>query len=419
MFSTIIYFLPCLVSLLWFLRYVFRSKNERQTLFMVNLALYAFYFATFALYISPSTDYKSMVYMDAVNIPVILVLLAVVVLYLHFHYKNVRFKGSQTVLLIPAIITGTIVNLLYYIIGFDNAAKLIELTDKGEPIPAEYMTEIYRMYNFFAEPFVNVCAGVFNIAIFTLGILIERKVGYRFGDLYQFAFRGMSFSRSGLTAVLTMMVFALLLPMLLMGRRFMFHHEYIGMLMSAAIAIVLHCMSYVEFYSSQSRIVSLHDLLFVQVDKVKGKDDENENENKDEDKDNVNVVNSEGDVKISATVNRRRVEQERRLRDMFEIDKIYLDESLTSSAVAEMLNISRTSISSLVTSTYGMSFRELLSHYRIEHVKQFMLANPTATQEAVASESGFKNAQYLNYKFKEIVGETPAMWLAKQGVELK
>lgn len=378
---------------------------------MVNLALYAFYFATFALYISPSTDYNSMVYMDAVNIPVILVLLAVIVLHLHFHYKNVRFKGSQTVLLIPAIITGTIVNLLYYIIGFDNAAKLIELTDKGEPIPAEYMTEIYRMYNFFAEPFVNVCAGVFNIAIFALGILIERKVGYRFGDLSRFAFRGMPFSRSGLIAFLTMLVFALLLPMLLMGRRFMFHHEYIGMLMSVAIAIVLHCMSYVEFYSSQSRIVSLHDLLLVQVDKQNEKDDSNVNANESED----NNANSESDVKISATINRRRVEQERRLREMFEIDKIYLDESLTSSAVAEMLNISRTSISSLVTSTYGMSFRELLSHYRIEHVKQFMLANPTATQETAASESGFKNAQYLNHKFKEIVGETPAMWLAKQG----
>lgn len=414
MFSTIIYFLPCLVSLLWFLRYISRNKSERQTLFMVNLALYAFYFATFALYISPSTDYKSMVYMDAVNIPVILVLLAVVVLYLHFHYKNVRFKGAQTVLLIPAIITGTIVNLLYYIIGFDNAAKLIELTDKGEPIPAEYMTDIYRMYNFFAEPFVNVCAGVFNVAIFTMGILIVRKEGYRFGDLSRFLFCGMSLGRSGLVATLTMLVFALLLPMLLMGRRFMFHHEYIGMTMSATVAFVLHCMSYVEFYSSQSRIVCLHDLLFLQTEKSKEERvDGIINNGNDGDKD----VDEGAEVKIDSIVNRRKTEQEKKLRQLFEVDKIYLDESLTSCSVADMLGISRTSISSLVASTYGMTFREVVAHYRIEHVKQFMLSNPTATQETAASMSGFKTAQYLNHKFKEMEGKTPSMWLAMHGNE--
>lgn len=81
--------------------------------------------------------------------------------------------------------------------------------------------------------------------------------------------------------------------------------------------------------------------------------------------------------------------------------------------VAELLGMSWFSFSSLVMNTYGIPFRELLNGYRIEHAKRYMRDNPSATQEIVASESGFKNAQYLNHKFKEMVGETPAMWLAK------
>lgn len=80
--------------------------------------------------------------------------------------------------------------------------------------------------------------------------------------------------------------------------------------------------------------------------------------------------------------------------------------------IADDISVSRASLSSLITGTYGMSFRELLTAYRIRHAQQFMMDNPSATQEVVAHECGYKNAQYLNSKFKEVTGYTPAMWMA-------
>lgn len=405
MLISVLYLLPCLVSLLWLLSFIFRIKTQRQTLFMLILVMYVFYYATYAAYISPMTDYHAMVVMDAFNIPVILTLLALIVLYMYFNdRKTAKFEGLQLVLLVPAIMLGTIVNMLYYILGFDNTARLIEMSDKGLPTPAEYTTDLYRMYNFFTEPFVDVCSCIFIIWIFFWGIRIIRKGHYHAGDMMRFIFKGKAVAPQKILAALMMSTFILLIPMLLMGRRYIFHHEVVGVLMSICIAVVIHCMSHVEFYASHLKQVTLYELSHIKLGQA-------------EEDGQVAASGSEASAAMSETrkeLTSRQAEAAKRLNDMLEQKKIYVDENLTSSMVADMLGISRSSFSVLVMSTYGIPFRELLNSYRIEHAKRYMRENPSATQEVIASESGFKNAQYLNHKFKEMVGETPAMWLAKE-----
>lgn len=402
MLISVLYLLPCLVSLLWLLSFIFRVKTQRQTLFMFILAMYVFYYATYAVYISPTTDYHTMVVMDAFNIPVILMLLAFIVLYMYFNdRKTAKFEGVQLVLLVPAIVLGTIVNMLYYILGFDNTAKLIELADKGLPVPAEYTTDIYRMYNFFTEPMVNVCSGIFILGIFFWGIKIIRKGNYQAGDMMRFFFKGKAVSPQKILAALMILSFIILIPILLMGRRYIFLHEAMGVFMSICIAVVIHCLSHVEFYASHLKQVTLYELSHIRLGQAADGED---------------TASSEGDSASDQTgkgMTSRQAEAAQKLSDLLEKNRIYTDENLTSSMVAEMLGISRSSLSSLVTGTYGIPFRELLNSYRIEHAKRFMCENPTATQEIIAAECGFKNAQYLNHKFREMVGETPAMWLAK------
>ncbi|MCQ2164108.1 MAG: helix-turn-helix domain-containing protein [Bacteroidales bacterium] len=402
MLISVLYLLPCLVSLLWLLSFIFRVKTQRQTLFMFILAMYVFYYATYAVYISPTTDYHTMVVMDAFNIPVILMLLAFIVLYMYFNdRKTAKFEGVQLVLLVPAIVLGTIVNMLYYILGFDNTAKLIELADKGLPVPAEYTTDIYRMYNFFTEPMVNVCSGIFILGIFFWGIKIIRKGNYQAGDMMRFFFKGKAVPPQKILAALMILSFIILIPILLMGRRYIFLHEAMGVFMSICIAVVIHCLSHVEFYASHLKQVTLYELSHIRLGQAADGED---------------TASSEGDSASDQTgkgMTSRQAEAAQKLSDLLEKNRIYTDENLTSSMVAEMLGISRSSLSSLVTGTYGIPFRELLNSYRIEHAKRFMCENPTATQEIIAAECGFKNAQYLNHKFREMVGETPAMWLAK------
>lgn len=396
MLTSVLYILPCLVSLLWLLSFIFRVKTQRQTLFMAILVMYVFYYAAYAVYISPATDYHAMVIMDAINIPVILTLLALLVLYMHFNdKKSAKFEGVQLVLLVPAIVLGTIVNLLYYILGFDSTAKLIELADKGLPIPAEYTTDLYRMYNFFTEPFVNVCSGIFILGILFWAVRIIRKGNYHAGDIFRFAFRGKAIAPQKLLVILVIISFMLLIPMILMGRRYIFQHGSIGVLMSICIAAVIHCLSHVEFYASHLKEVTLYDLSHIKLGQA------------------VEAEESEALTETRKGLPSRQAEAAQKLKSLLEDDKIYMDENLTSTTVTEMLGISRSSFSSLIMTIYGIPFRELLNTYRIEHAKKYMQENPSATQEVVASESGFKNAQYLNHKFKEMVGETPAMWLAK------
>lgn len=404
MLISVLYLLPCLVSLLWLLSFIFRIKTQRQTLFMLILVMYVFYYATYAAYISPMTDYHAMVVMDAFNIPVILTLLALIVLYMYFNdRKTAKFEGVQLVLLVPAIILGTIVNMLYYILGFDNTAKLIELADKGLPVPAEYTTDLYRMYNFFTEPFVNVCSCIFIVGIFFWGIRIIRKGHYHVGDMMRFIFKGKAVAPQKILAALMMSTFILLIPMLLMGRRYIFLHEAIGVFMSICIAVVIHCMSHVEFYASHMKQVTLYELSHIKLGQTSDDGDAAASGGED------SSIMAETKKELTT----RQSEAAQKLKELLEKNKIYVDENLTSTMVADMLGISRSSFSALVMSTYGIPFRELLNSYRIEHAKRYMRENPSATQEVIASESGFKNAQYLNHKFKEMVGETPAMWLAK------
>lgn len=404
MLSVVLYFLPCLVSLLWLLSFVLKVKSERQMLYTFILAFYVFYFATYALYVSPITDYEMMVRMDAINIPVIMTLQAAMVLFMYFNYRKPVFTGIQLLLLVPALVLGTIVNMLYFILGFDNTARLIELEDKGLPIPPEYNTEIYRMYNFFSEPFVNVCSAFFFVMMLMLYIGILRKEHYRLGDNMRFLFRGGSYSPVLIVSQLMLSILFLLCPMLLLGRRFIFQHDTVGILLTMSVAVVIHVMSHVEFYASHLKEVKLYDLLHIRLDRL---------EEKGETMMPLKADSGEEDAETKRELTRRKAFAVQQLQELLETRRIYVDENLTSSQVAEMLGLSRSSFSALVTSTYGMPFRELLNKYRIEHAKQYMLANPTATQERVAMECGFRNAQYLNHKFRQMEGETPAMWLVK------
>lgn len=400
MFATILYFLPSIVSGLWCVIFLTKMKNLRQTLFTVLLAAFTFYFATNAIYIIPATNYDALVKMDAIDIPLVLMILATIIIYFHFLRTKPRFSGVQITLFVPAIIVGTIANLLYYIIGFDNAATLIELADKGMPIPPEYKTEIYRVYNFFSEPFVNFCAVIFFIFIGVEYILVAQKKGYHFGDITRFFFRGKTLPLEFAIATLFMFMILLSQPMTLFGRRFYLDHATTGIIICFMFAIVQHFICYIEYYSDSLSELTLYRLFHLQIAPVTpvASDD---------------VAQDAPDAHEVKVISSRMTKVAERFRQMMEEDRIYRDENISLGTIAEEIGVSRASLSTLIVNTYGMSFRELLTKYRIEHAQRFMLANPTATQEVVARECGYKNAQYLNSRFKELTGSTPAMWMAQ------
>lgn len=407
MLLTSVYFLPCIISFLWFFSFILKVRSERQRLFTWIQAADVFYFATYAFYISPITDYKMMIVMDAVNVPLILADLAMMMVYLTMLWKNIKLSYLQLLLLAPALMVGTIANMFYFLIGFDKAALLTELLDKGDPLPDELKTSLYDIYEFFNYQFLSVVCIIFILVIGYVIYKIIKKDNYPLGNTFRFLFMGGKSTPARCIAILFIVEFASLMPLIILGRTYMMQHPITGIITTLLVAAAKHLISHIEYYSDNQGEITLYYLSHLKLGETNTVYIEKEPEEEPEKQEEAHPSHTSARIRMI-------LEQ---LNHLLEEEKIYKDESITLNQLAERFGIGRTTLSQIISSQYGMPFRDLLNNYRIEAAKQYMLANPTATQEVIAYECGFKNASYLNTKFKDVVGETPLMWFNKQIAE--
>lgn len=403
MLLTTIYFLPCVISFLWCFSFLLKVKNDRQRLYGWLLTAYVFYYATYAFYISPITDYKAMAVMDAINMPLILAIPAMLVVYLSMHWKGTKLNPLQLLLLSPALIIGTVSTLFYLLMGFDKSALFTELMDKGEPLPAEFNTNVYRVYSFFDYQVVSAVCIVFFLIIAYEVVGIYHKDKYAMGNSVRFFFKGAKTTPARAIAFLISIKLICLMPLVVMGRAFMMQNPMIGILSTLMISVIEHFIAHIEYYSDNQKEISFYYLTHLKLGESATSDKEPEEQPA---KEEPEPVTSHTSARI------RRIQAE--LQRLLEEEKIYKDENITLNHLAERFGIGRTTLSQIISSQYGMPFRDLLNSYRIEAAKKYMMENPTATQEVIAYECGFKNASYLNSKFKDMVGETPLMWFNKQ-----
>lgn len=84
----------------------------------------------------------------------------------------------------------------------------------------------------------------------------------------------------------------------------------------------------------------------------------------------------------------------------------YLKSNVVKKDLADKLYVSTRQLERLLAKSYGLSFKEKLTVSRIEQAK-FLLVNTRYSLKEVAAMSGFANAKYFNYVFKERTGYTP------------
>ena len=103
-----------------------------------------------------------------------------------------------------------------------------------------------------------------------------------------------------------------------------------------------------------------------------------------------------------------------RLRQLFEVEKIYRQAGLTSNDVCRMLGTNRTYLSKAINSTHQKSFQELINSHRIEEVKELFKAQQSGgseyadyTMQAIAEMVGFNGTSAFYTAFKQAVGVTP------------
>lgn len=368
---------------------------------MWMLAVESVFYCFYAVHIFPITDYTILVKMDAVCLPLTLVLLAMVVCYLYVLKTGEKLKPIMLLLLAPALALGCTMNLLYYLLGFEQAARILENLDKSIST-VETSSDLAQVYDILDTDVFYVCCMLFFATIILLCIRILQKGGYEWGDVFRFFFKKHRSTSARVIAVLYITLFICFLPITIMGRTIMIHYMALGCFLSFMMAILKHCICHVEYYSNTQE-VTLYSLSHVSNQEMQAivVQEEKSQETVEE-----SLPKNTAELKLET--------QGKKLRALFEEEKVFLNDELTLMTVADKLGVGRTTLSTIINIEYGMPFRDIVNHYRLEAAKEYMLQFPSATQESIAFECGFKDASSLNRKFKECEGCTPLMWLANQ-----
>lgn len=400
---TALYFLPSIISLIWTISFAFKKRSTRQSVFMTSQALAVFYFICYALYIYPNVDYPLMVRMDAFNVPVTLTMIALAVIYMHMYYtKSTSLRPWYMMLLAPAFIIGSVCGTIYYILGFDKAAEVTRIYDSTGvfPLVDEQTMKLYKTYNLFAEVIFNDVSGLLGLALVTICVMLSRKEGYRFGDITRFLFRHNESTPGRILSVLFIIHFCLFLPMIVLGRTYMMHHTSIALATTSLFAIVLHCICHIETFSYVCPTMTLHSLVNVNLSPT-----QNEPVEDTEQENHIEEEKTPDSAFMKFTYER--------FIHLMEEEEMFRHDDLTLATLSKEMNVGRTTLSQMIKIHYGVPFRDVINKYRIEAAMRYMRSHPDATQEVIAMKCGYKNGNYLNSKFKELVGETPLMWLAK------
>ncbi len=96
-------------------------------------------------------------------------------------------------------------------------------------------------------------------------------------------------------------------------------------------------------------------------------------------------------------------------------NKPYLNEKLTISELAEMMNISRHLLTQVINNNLNKNFYTFINEYRIEEVKK-MFADPKKNHYSIlgiAYECGFNSKSTFNTLFKKYTGITPSEYRKK------
>lgn len=115
----------------------------------------------------------------------------------------------------------------------------------------------------------------------------------------------------------------------------------------------------------------------------------------------------------------RSIELERRIVEMVETERLYLDDHLTSAAISDRLRVNRNYISEAIgRSKYG-SFYNMINQYRIEHACQMLSREPDLKIGYVALESGFSSSSLFTQTFKRYKGVLPSQYAKQHSLSVK
>ena len=93
-----------------------------------------------------------------------------------------------------------------------------------------------------------------------------------------------------------------------------------------------------------------------------------------------------------------------------ETEKPYLDPNFKLIDLMRALPMNRTYLSEFINTTYGCTFYQFVTRYRIEEAKRIMRENSELKMADVAARSGFSSQSAFSRTFTRETGQTPREW---------
>ncbi len=111
----------------------------------------------------------------------------------------------------------------------------------------------------------------------------------------------------------------------------------------------------------------------------------------------------------------KRKKDENLILNKFEIEKIYLDDTINLQRFSESIALPPAYVSEIINQKFSYSFKKLLNQYRLNEAKKMIQNNSKKKVKLIeiAFESGFNNKVSFYRTFKEFEGISPSEYLEK------
>ncbi len=96
-----------------------------------------------------------------------------------------------------------------------------------------------------------------------------------------------------------------------------------------------------------------------------------------------------------------------KLRQLMEVDKLYTNEELSLSHLAEMMEINSHQLSEFINTQFEKSFSQLVREYRVKAAKEMLINEPSASVLSVGMSVGFTSQSNFYTAFRDIMGMPP------------
>ncbi|MGE4073300.1 MAG: helix-turn-helix domain-containing protein [Lysobacterales bacterium] len=103
-----------------------------------------------------------------------------------------------------------------------------------------------------------------------------------------------------------------------------------------------------------------------------------------------------------------------RLRQLFEVERVYQNEALNLSTVAELMELSTHQLSELVNTRLDLGFSRLVRRYRVQAAQRMLVDEPRASVLSVGLSVGFSSQSAFYLAFKEELGMVPGQYRRQQ-----